>query len=162
MSKRRTLTVTKPRVKNAYELLEKVCEVIKEEPRRYDQTTWGISGKQETKRHYENTAPACGTVACRAGWIVFLHDGPQVFRRATDIESRAKEIIGLSLPTGHLFSEGACVTERRVGYEDLYEDSTVKKHAEEGVKGLQRYMKKYSAKLKARKLSDVPKVKGSW
>ena len=37
----------------------------------------------------------CGTVACIAGWAVFLEDGPEALALGRNIERRAAKILGL-------------------------------------------------------------------
>lgn len=74
---RKTTKPTPPRT--AWDLCERVAQHIEEEPLRYYQRSWWLRGRDlETLVNYWHTIPAkpsCGTTACRAGWIVELHDG---------------------------------------------------------------------------------------
>ena len=63
------------RPKNLYELCERVCEAIMAESRRYNQEMWAdlacVTELGERREPVDKSAvPACGTVACRAGWMV--------------------------------------------------------------------------------------------
>lgn len=57
---------------NMYELLDRVCEAIMAEPRRYDQNTWFYLYEGYIEGELPPKAPGCGTVGCRAGWISTL------------------------------------------------------------------------------------------
>lgn len=57
-----------PRPANVYELLDRVCEAILAEPKRYWQEEW----LKRTSPHFDSINPTCGTVACRAGWICVI------------------------------------------------------------------------------------------
>lgn len=155
-SERRT---HKPRT--AYELLERVCEHILEEPRRYYQEFWAVRDKQKIA-DVMGSVPSCGTMACRAGWIVALNDGlnSRVMRADHDtfspIEDRANQILGLgSGDTGRVFS--ACAV-RGASYGGPKHGTA--RYAREGVKGLRKFMREYEAHLKSRLLKDVPKAEG--
>lgn len=86
------------RVTNAYQLLYRVCEVILEEPRRYYQDRWlmtGASLREAIKLQKLTGAPPCGTTACVAGWVVALHDGvEEAERKDHRMASRASEVLG--------------------------------------------------------------------
>lgn len=142
---------TKPRTKakTAWELLERVIQHIKEEPQRYYQDWWCY--RDTRKLASLNLSPPCGTAACRAGWIVALHDGPTAAplrhagRWPSPVESRANEILGLdSWDTSALFAGGMI-------------DGTpgTRAYVREGVRGLREFMKEYKAHLKARQLRGV-------
>ena len=67
------LIVPRSTATNAYDLLMDVAAVIEEEPRRYNQEDWLV--RVEPSEVYEGkveSGPSCGTVGCRAGWIVEL------------------------------------------------------------------------------------------
>lgn len=57
-----------------YQVMEKICEVIEEEPRRFDMGDWvmmlrgqnrGMCSKSELEK---KKIPDCGTIGCFAGW----------------------------------------------------------------------------------------------
>lgn len=71
------------------ELLAKVRDHILEEPRRYDQGTWGKQSEE---------AP-CGTVACLAGWTAYLGGLmtlTELQEGAAVVRERAQRALGLS------------------------------------------------------------------
>lgn len=64
---------------NSYELLEDVCRVIVEEPKRFFWGAWFKDLDGDYVREYgpktwqdRNFKPACGTVACVSGWISLI------------------------------------------------------------------------------------------
>lgn len=149
-----------PKPKTAYELCERVCEHILEEPRRYFQNDWcrrgtGIQrmwsrlrsvlsidqdGNEDVMKPVP--PPVCNTVACRAGWIVLLHDGMKAKPR--DFSDRANEILGVEwMDTQELFDG-----------QDYGQPGT-KAYARKGVAGLRAFMKEHKAQLKARSLKGV-------
>lgn len=145
--------VTRSKPKTAYELLQRVCEHILEEPRRYNQERWLMRGKRYIK-DFGLSAPACGTVGCRAGWIVLLHDGmkAKVTDETCSTGWRAAQILGLDVPrygnaTFDLFAGGG--VSGKVG---------TKTYAERGAAGIRVFMAEHKFHLKARLLKDVPKL----
>jgi hypothetical protein len=94
------------------ELLTRVRDHILAEPKRIS-----MSGFGHTARKPEPGGPACGTVACIAGWAVMLHHEDRgatvrlrenskviVDGRGRDIEAEAMKVLGLtSAQAGHLF-----------------------------------------------------------
>ena len=89
------------------ELLKRIQEVIREEPRRLDMGSWGNSS---------NRVP-CGTVACIAGWAIALESGergPQLENSLVDmifvggVEVEAARILDLTpKQSGQLFFDAA-------------------------------------------------------
>lgn len=77
------------------ELLQRIKAHILEEPKRYFQQIYG------SRVAPENGGPACGTVACLAGWAVILsgeelfqdYDGVSLVRG--DVERRAYQLTGI-------------------------------------------------------------------
>jgi hypothetical protein len=70
-------------------------------PMKWDQVTW-VAPDWEDDTHQALT---CKTSACFAGWAVYLHDGPEEFRKLANLKSefiyasfsdRAQEILGLT------------------------------------------------------------------
>ncbi len=146
-----------------YDLLALVAHHIEEEPRRYFQDVWVLIG--EEIRNHVDFEPACGTVCCRAGWIVALHDGlraPAIeatarARFSPRVELRALQILGMS-DVGFLFN--AFISDE----DDLDEDSGdlvsaepgTPEYAKAGADGLRAFMEEHAEHLKARRLADVP------
>lgn len=129
---------------NAYELLEEVKEVIKVDPLRYDQKIWlAREGYVEfVSRKARQTAPACGTIGCVAGWVMALttseYDG--------DTQGYAAKILGLdSEQTVELFHGGAA-------------GDTIPQtpsHVDAGIRHITRFQEKYEKQLKNKKI-DIP------
>lgn len=71
------------------ELLEQVKAHILAEPRRINMDDWQTE-LDEVDKHLR---PACGTIACIAGWACVLGIGTRV--RGNDIEWAAEEVLGL-------------------------------------------------------------------
>lgn len=158
---RSTKSERKPRT--AFDLCEMVAQHIEEEPRRYNQGTWM---KRLSPRDFKlafGVAPPCGTMACRAGWLVHLHDGPSVDAAIVNTgfhsmftPTRANQILGMDeKDTSDLFNGSAvrsytdAIGKPRFG---------TKAYAREGAVGLRRFMREHAARLKARLLKDVPKL----
>lgn len=130
-----------PKAKTAYELLERVCAHILEEPKRYHQDYWGLRGEVPL----DVPRPKCGTVCCRAGWIVALNDGPKALLH-TCSGSRADRILGMTdEDTRELFYDDS-VERFRQG---------TKRYANAGAAGIRRFMKKHKRYLQARALKGV-------
>lgn len=149
---RKTKAPAKP--KTAYDLCELAAQHIEEEPLRYYQRQWWARGDDldsMVRWHKLPAAPPCGTTACRAGWIMGLHDGVRSTDRAARayvIGARARQILGVSgKATAKLFS----------GSDVIGVPGTVD-YAAEGAAGLRRWMRRHAARLKSRLLKDVPKL----
>ena len=142
---------TSAKAKTAYELLERVCAHIKAKPQTYLQERFIATGDQA---HEYGLHPPCGTAACRAGWIVALHDGPLDPRDYGGIQTRANAILGLdSQTTGDLFS-GAALNCGLDAIDFMVKPGTAA-YVRAGVRGLRSFMKRHAAHLKARKLDGV-------
>lgn len=132
---------------NAYDLLRDVCKVILEEPRRYYQNRWYVTNTERIESILgAKKSPDCGTMACRAGWIVQLVDGqlPKVDFETSD---RACSLLGVKdedyssrfrLDVTRLFSRW-----------DRDHDVGTQAYAKQGVSGLRKLMAKYKDRLKA-------------
>src|SRR5258708_2938544 len=90
------------------ELLKKVRDKIADEPRRLVMDLWGAKVVNLTAENRPQFPPACGTVACLAGWAVlcarpeleeklsdrtlnsYLH-----FEENRDIENTAADLLGI-------------------------------------------------------------------
>lgn len=136
------LGISTPKPDTAYELLEAVAQRIEAEPRRYDQREW----VRETE---------CGTVCCRAGWVVAIAD-PDVFAThdAQAVGERADQILGLpeSVLWNELYSTTCIRTRANPGTAE---------YAAAGARGVREFMAVHEAHLKARKLADVPPIAGA-
>lgn len=154
----------------AYELLALVAQHIEEEPRRYFQDAFALFGRSEIRDVAEMDAPPCGTTCCRAGWIVALGDGMPALRSLAaqsqlDIPSRARAILGMG-DVGTFFDEFAAEADgddgwnydREVIPDDINKPGTPE-YAQFGAAGVRAFMAKHEARLKARRLVDVPPVK---
>lgn len=140
--------------RTAFDLCELVAQHIEEEPRRYNQGVWMVNGRQTIKQSGYSPA-ACNTMACRAGWIVALHDGLSETKRNMTtlcIAERAREILGMTrrgtirLFAGSMYGVGAPGTAE---------------YAAAGARGIRAYAKRHAARLKSRLLKDVPKLAGA-
>jgi len=147
------------KAKTAYELLQQVCAHILEEPKRYHQGTWGLTRKHAVGVVGRENVPPCGTVACRAGWIVGLHDGlpslkNRLSRNQGSVSDRANLILGFKenddyvvAATSELFDSESVDPELKF--------TSPREYAKRGVAGLRAFMKKHKAHLQARKLRGV-------
>jgi hypothetical protein len=152
--------------RNAFDLLEDVKQVIREDPKRYNQEQWVTTtrprekfGKHEDITHLghrtdglidytleylkeEDRLPKCGTIGCVAGWVYTMKatvdekKSPAVF---------AGQILGLTLnQREELFSPDAAGCSP--------DDSTPEEHAEGGVEHITRFQEKYADQLKNTKV----------
>lgn len=97
--------IPKSKAKNAYQLLGEIRKLIIAEPKRYVQHIW--LDKRQRAGVRKDFYPACGTVACVAGWVTTLKQ-PEVIDPA-DIRERAADILGVDCRD--LFSGGALITD---------------------------------------------------
>ena len=147
-------SIKRRKARTAYELLQQVCAHIKAEPRGYLQCVWGVTGDEAKDMAHADghTVPPCGTMACRAGWIVALHDGGPSFKRrilqaSFSIRDRANMILGMdSGSTFSLFDEFAI---------SQYRNTDLRSYAAEGVRGLRTFMAEHRTHLKSRMLKGV-------
>lgn len=88
----------KSKATNAYELLEELIQAVLEEPLRYDQSDWLSQGvyRMSIHRTRGRNVPACGTVACFAGWVVTLVQGYDAYAKIgyNSIAGQAAHILG--------------------------------------------------------------------
>lgn len=146
--------------KTAYDLMARVAAHILEEPKRYYQGKW-VTKKKSDIVDVVGAVPQCGTVACRAGWIVALHDGlnskaitQEIQRTGGDfpVAWRAHEILDMSdRHTSDLFD--GCVLLHMVPSPT----PGTAAYAKAGAKGIREFMRTHKAHLQARLLKDVPK-----
>ena len=147
--------IRKARARTAWDLCRAVCAAILEEPKRYDQSTF--CSRYDAEEVADNPElPACGTIACRAGWIVALHDGG-ITVPCSRVETRAQTILGTG-DTTDLFDIAALFFEACKGCPAYARSSPQRRNAQKGVWGLRQWMKTHEAQLKARLLKDVPEL----
>lgn len=140
---------------NAYDLLADVCQAIREEPARYNQETWLEQDEDEIRDILVDAGgkvkpPACGTMACRAGWIATLSGAKG------GTEKSAVNILGCNgyyserqdfeLDVGALFSADAVIDE--CGLLHPPEIGTPE-YAEIGARGVERFMARWESRLRA-------------
>lgn len=145
-----------PKPTTAYDLCMLVAQHIEEEPLRYLQSNWWLRAKELARAVAYSKLPAeppCGTAACRAGWIVGLHDGiggaRLAMRPEIGIGHRARQILGVKpISTNQLFDGFA-----------VYGAPGTPEYAKAGADGLRRWARRRAKHLKARLLKDVPKLR---
>lgn len=127
----------KSKAKTAYGLLSEVCDVIRNEPLRYNQTWWLSKRRDRIQVLPPAGYPSCGTVGCVAGWAVTLK-GKTV--RDWDIESTARKLLGLDeAQATDLFSSDAIKST----------DPQTLAHANAGIAHIRSFQKEYAKQLKA-------------
>lgn len=95
----------KPLKPSAVKLLERVIAHIEEEPKRFDIAQWGY------KKSKLVDGPACGTVACIAGWTLLLHARPD--ERAKSL--RARSLKGMWTALGLAWDDYGGVLDTDIG-----------------------------------------------
>jgi hypothetical protein len=133
-----------PRTKatNAYDLLKEVRDLILEDPRRYNQRTTlnhyppGVQWTEGPRRQ-PILAPPCGTVGCRAGWVVELTRS-----RTQYVVRGAQDILGLTDAQAETFFAAAAAA----GWAGTPE------HARSGAYGITAFLKKHAKQLKAKRI----------
>ncbi len=119
------------RSKNPVIILKTVIKAITDEPKRYDQNTWGDERPQDFPDR-ERYFPPCGTVACVAGWVCIVADGK--LPRESHIEGMARRLLGLTKAhSDRLFSAFAVTPDRWV--------ATPKSHVRAGVRHIKNFVK---------------------
>jgi len=146
MARRKTwapVPALKPGKTTAYKLLNHVCKLILEEPRRYNQGQWLLNFRYyanpteaQAQLHRKKRIPDCGTIGCVAGWVTTLGD-PKDLLPSLSIESKARSILGIDYGQGlDLFAPTAV---RGVA------GSLV--HARSGVKHIRQFMRANKTQL---------------
>jgi hypothetical protein len=168
MSRTRTRPFPTSRAKTAYGLLAAVCKAILAEPKRYNQTIWFETLSDERESHTiemryarwnpaaerrerarfarkQQEFPACGTVACVAGWVLALQRG-RLPHDQHSVELPAKRILGLnSAQAFQLFTSDA--VRGRPG---------TPRYAKAGVRHIQKFMRMNAEQLKAKRIGPRP------
>lgn len=141
---------------NAYDLLEEVKEIIKTDPKRYNQTFWlarsvknadplmGGWGDTNISPHprpaLKNQMSQCGTMGCVAGWIGSLKFGKEALHE--DVQSYAQKILGLTdIQAETLFHDEAA------GDRDSVVD-----HADRGIAHITAFQQRHEKKLRAKRI----------
>lgn len=78
-------------------LLKRVRKIIQEEPRRLNMSTWGLKRRNDWGLDSLIDWPACGTVACIAGWIILGAEGEHAAAWDNFLEKSFNH--GLTAPT---------------------------------------------------------------
>jgi len=127
----RRARVPRSKATNAFDLLNDVVAVIREEPRRIYMPMWFVHGLDELRKVFgRRKRPACGTAACVAGWVIVLREGIDAMPDDhDDIPGRARQILGITpgeeagLFNGQVFNDRArLVKPFQPGYADLVID----------------------------------------
>lgn len=97
----KTRLLPKMAATNAYQLLDEVVAAILAEPKRLDMASWVRSAEHLGSFTSSSRVPACGTVACCAGWVCVLARPRAVVQAARTgenghISSIAKHLLGVS------------------------------------------------------------------
>lgn len=136
----------------AYALLSKICKLITEEPKRYDQNDWFSS--VEDSDYNKSQYPACGTICCVAGWVGTLVRSPTQIRTLMrrdplcGVEYLGRRVLGLDGSTAYeLFSPSAL---NLVRGDDPLPNVGTPEYAALGVKHIRAFQEKYKTQLKAR------------
>jgi hypothetical protein len=125
----------KSKAKTAYELLEEIRALTLEEPRRYNQNQYLSFDVDE-----EHGGPACGTVGCRAGWVVALRAKRP--RLVTTHWIYARKVLGLD----------AAQCNDLFGYAAVGGLPGTREHAELGAAQLTEFMRRHEQQLKRKRL----------
>ena len=114
-------------------ILKAVIKAICDEPKRYNQETF-LMREDQTPDAFDVSFPACGTVACVAGWACIVTSG--VPHSSSGILGRAQALLRLTGETSDgLFSGGA------LGQKS-YGDIPPAQYARLGVRHIIRFAKK--------------------
>ena len=159
--------VPRSRANNAYDLLKDVQKAILEEPLRYNQGEWGVNlrtgslseAQAQTERMFgEPIIPACGTIACVAGWTVALRGGSI---GGFGTEDEARSILGYGavdyepLFRATALHELARTIADRDGLVRFVPPCGSPDYAELGVRHIQRFMDANEAALKVQSLPPI-------
>lgn len=148
-SRKKTQTSLVPKLTRpttAYALLSKICALITDEPRRYNQDKWILrredcSTKSVFVRGQTVRFPRCGTVACVAGWVESL-TGNSDASRVLGIDASASADLfrydALAVLTGQ--------------YLDELPAFGSPEYAALGVRHIRAFQREHEASLKARKV----------
>lgn len=141
--------------RTAWGLLNQICQLIEQEPLRYNQSDW-INLVEDAG--YDSAAhfPDCGTIGCVAGWVATLVDGRKaasLMASNFNIGSRARKLLGLTRVQAIQLFEGAAMNQLA----DVFGfDSTPLKGSSEyaalGVAHIHRFMHKHEAQLRRKRV----------
>lgn len=157
---------------NAFDLCMDVAKAIREEPMRFSQDNWYTEDSDFIRQvlRGEGPGPACGTMACRAGWMVILARTPSAYIQAIQIQDTAFRLLGVKdaqasyddydheesdeertfrWDVRELFDGEACTIRddqrMRVG-----PAIGTPEYAEMGAKGVEEFARKWEARLRAK------------
>lgn len=146
--KRSTPKLTRPT--SAYEMLSQVAKLIEREPKRYDQESWiRYLYKKDTYVGSPRQWPACGTIACVAGWVEVLRTSPRrTSKYDKGVSNRAARALGLNGEQEFELFDGGVIFKmaRDLGI-DVPETGT-KAYVALGVGHIRNFQRKYAAQLK--------------
>jgi hypothetical protein len=143
-------------------LLEDVIKAIEEEPRRFNWVAWIIDADMNpAKVDKDAGAPACGTLACVAGWTILLTQSrPNNYFAGSYSPSRAASswfprethdnLLNLFLAIGDYVDETGNSIDRRG-------DETPAQYAARGITAIRLFMAKHEAVLKAHNINIPPR-----
>lgn len=82
---------------NAYDLLERVAQIVEEQPLRYHQGEWLVNRRYMNPENVSSdTTPECGTIGCVAGWIAALTHPNTGLLNYEGVGNHAAEVLGLT------------------------------------------------------------------
>jgi hypothetical protein len=142
---------------HVYDLLDDMCKVILDDPKHYNQSDWMITEPNSIRMILSESAsadiepPDCGTMACRAGWMVQLVDGPLARRHQYDTEDRAMAILGVTADeqaSQHPFAVDVVILFSGYAIDRQRFKRGTFEYAQEGVRGTRAFMQKWAERLK--------------
>lgn len=134
--------IKRSKATNAADLLLDVAEAILEEPMRYNQKVALMTGGPG-ESGAGGTYPDCGTIGCRAGWIVVLNKTPSETKRHQHrIVDVAAKILGMPVHDLQILFRASAVTG----------SPQTETHAREGARGLLAFRKQHLTRLKRKKV----------
>lgn len=128
----------------AYGMLNAICRIAKEEPKRIKMSVCYARGDQIYERGAYEKRPACNTIGCIAGWTLVLTGRSEDNERSGSSTDGAREILGLSLSQ-----------EQELFYPPfMHKDVQTKRHADLTVVHIRAFQRKYKDQLLATRLPD--------
>lgn len=146
MAKKKTAVPKLTGPTTAYKLLDKVCAVITEEPKRYQQEAWIRKASDVAK------PPACGTVCCVAGWIETLRSSPRRTKRLAGewrMDAGGWQIAAMASETLGLKPDETCDLFAGAALHNCPHPPGTVAYARAGVKRIRAFQKQHAAHLKS-------------
>lgn len=125
------------KAKNAYELLNSIIRLVRNDPKRMRMQDWGRKGNAGWVPHDQQ--PACGTVGCIGGWIGML----------TKQDSLVKVVKILGFDIIDDFNDNRYIDELFFGKLVGDHNQGTPAHAEKVIKSIKLFQKTHAARLKA-------------